>query len=141
MTGAEPERLAETATDCVAAVASQAPVPGAPVSGALVTRSSTSSTTAKSAASALSNICTRTVAAAGSSVKLTCRSACQGTEAICSDASPTAKQGRGPGDHPPPANAAAMPNGTTEARILKRNMNRHPFDQGPRHAGLMVGGA
>ena len=76
MTGAEPERLAAIATDSGAAVAWQAPVSGAPVPGAPVPEApvcglSTSSTTAKSAASALSEICTRTVAAFGSSVKLT----------------------------------------------------------------------
>ena len=54
-----PEGLAEIATDSIAGEASQAPVSGAPVS-----ELSTSSTTAKSAASALSEICTRTVAAA-----------------------------------------------------------------------------
>ncbi len=50
-------------------------------------------------------------------------------------------QGCGPGDHPPRANTAAIANGTTEAKIFKRNMIRHPLDPGPQHAGLMVGGA
>src|ERR1700691_967577 len=136
MTGAEPEGLAATATESVAAVASQAPVSGASVCGL-----STSSTTTKSADSALSEIRTRTVASAGSSVKPTCRSACQGTEAISTDASPMAMQGCGAGNHPPRANTATKTNGTTEARILKRNMIRHPLDRGPQHAGLMVGGA
>src|SRR5664279_4925345 len=136
MTGPEPERPAAIATDSGAAVASQAPVSGAPVCGL-----SRSSTTAKSAASALSEICTRTVAAFGLSVKLTCRSACQGTEAISTEASPMATQGCGPDDHPPRANTATMTNGTTEARIFKRNMIRHPLDRGPQNAGLMVGGA
>src|SRR5664279_4417067 len=126
MTGPEPERPAATATDSAAAVASQAPVSGAPVPEAPVCGLSTSSTTAKSAASALSNICTRTVAAFGLSVKLTCRSACQGTEAISTEASPMATQGCGPDDHPPRANTATMTNGTTEARILQTQHDTPP---------------
>ena len=99
---------------------------------------SISSTTAKSAASALSDICTRTVASAGSSVKATCRSACQGIEVICTDASPIATQGCGPGNNPPRANTAATINGTAEARILKRNMIRYSLDPSPIRRGLWL---
>src|SRR5580704_10174051 len=100
------------ATSRVAGVASQAVASGVSIS----------STTAKSAASALSVICTLTVASAGSSVKATCRSACQGIEVIWTEASPIATQGCGPGNNPPRANTAATIKGTAEARILKRSM-------------------
>src|SRR5487761_1905915 len=125
MTGVPLAGLAETATKRVAALASQAP------------RSvlSASSTTTKSAASALSEIWTRTVAAAGSSVKATWRSTCQGTSEIWTEVSDIAMQGCGPGNSPPRANTAATISGTAEARILKRNMTRHSLFPGPRYAG------
>ena len=61
MTGSDAEGLEEIATSCGGALLSQAPA------SAL----SMSSMTVKSAASALSEIWTRTVASAGSPVKLT----------------------------------------------------------------------
>jgi hypothetical protein len=51
-------------------------------------------------------------------------------EAICSDASPIAMQGRWPGNNSPRANTAATINGTAETRILKRNMIRHSINTG-----------
>src|SRR5580692_41663 len=121
MTGPDAEGFAAIATNRVDAVTSHA------LSGGL----SASSTTAKSAVSALSDSCTRTVAAAGSSVKLTWRSACHGTALSCTLVSPTAMQGRGRADNPPRANTAITRNGTTEARILKRNMIRHSLNDQP----------
>src|SRR5438045_2118640 len=97
---------------------------------------STSSMTVKSAASALSEICTRTVARPGSLVKLTWRSACQESAAICSEAPPTSMQGRGPVENSPRANTAATANGTTEPRILKRNMTLPAHK--PAKAGLWL---
>jgi len=84
---------------------------------------------AKSAASALSVICTRTVARAGSSVKATWRSACQGKSAISTDVLAIAMQGCGPGKSPPRAKNAATRRGTAEARILKRNMEHSLADR------------
>src|SRR4051812_46852484 len=86
---------------------------------------SASSITTKSAVSTFSTICTRTVAVRGSSVKATCRSACQGAAAICSDDPPASMQGRGPGNNSPPANTPARIRGTADARIFKRNITRH----------------
>src|SRR6478736_2628804 len=111
MTGSDADGTAEIATSCGGEWLWQAPA----------SVESTSSMTVKSAASALSEICTRTVASLGSLVKLTWRSACQDRAAIWSEAPPTSMQGRGP-KNSPRANTAATANGTTEARILKRNM-------------------
>src|SRR5271156_152649 len=110
--GAPRDAVSEIATAWVAGLASQAPVSVA----------SESSTRAKSAASALSVTCTRTVASAGSSVKATWRSARQGRSAISTEALAMAMQGCGPGRSRPRANNAAATRGTAEARILKRNM-------------------
>src|SRR5271170_5043641 len=112
MTGPDAAALAEIVTNRVDAVTSHAP------SGGL----SASSTTAKSAASALSDSCTRTVAAAGSSVKLTWNWACQGSAVICTEVSPIAMQGRVLGNISPRANIAATINGTAETRIFKRTI-------------------
>src|ERR1700686_5725186 len=117
------------ATNRVTGVASQALASGV----------STSSTTAKSAASALSDIWTRTVASAGSSVKATWRSAFQGIEVIWTDASPIATQGCGPGNNSPRANIAATINGTAEARILKRSMMLSLADKPRERRGLWLG--
>src|SRR5260221_2829924 len=114
MTGAEPGAYGEIATNCVAGVAAQA-VSSIP---------STSSTTAKSAVSALSEIATRTVASDGSSVKLTWRSACQGTDAIWTVLEPIARQGRMPGENSTRARIAAAIRGAAEIRIFKRNMHK-----------------
>src|SRR5580698_10139788 len=104
MTGTPVAGLFDTEMNRVAGLAAQAPASALSIS----------STTAKSAPSALSEICTRTVASAGSSVKATCRSACQGIEDICTEASPIATQGRGPGNNSAPANTAATIKGTAE---------------------------
>src|ERR1700722_1775419 len=118
--GAPLAAVSEIATAWVAGLASQAPA-----SAALE-----SSTRAKSATSALSVTCTRTVASAGSSVKATWRSACQGRSAISTEVLAIAMQGCGPGRSPPRANNAAATKGTAEARILKRNMEL-PAHTGP----------
>src|SRR5205085_799565 len=83
---------------------------------------SMSSITAKSAASARSMICTRTVAFAGLLVKLTWRLDSQGREVSCTEVSATAMQGRASANSPSRARKAATARGTTEARIRKRNM-------------------
>ena len=132
MTGPDAEGFAAIATNRVDAVTSHA------LSGGL----SASSTTAKSAASALSDSCTRTVAAAGSSVKLTWNWACQGSDVTCTDPAPIEMQGRAPGNSSPRANMAAATNGAAETKIFKRTMICRPLDQALRiRWGLMVGGA
>src|ERR1700748_459267 len=116
MTGAEAEGYAEIATNR-----------GAPPQ-AFASRLSSPSTITKSALSALSTICTRTVAAAGTSVNVTCRSACQGASAIWSEDPPASMQGRGPGNNSLCANRPARMSGTAEARIPKRNMIRYSLN-------------
>src|ERR1700693_4137374 len=125
MTGAPLAGFAEIATKRVATLVSQAPI----------SVLSASSTKAKSAASALAEICTRTVAAFGSSVNATRRSACQGRSDIWTEMFDIAIQGCGPGNSPPRANTAATISGTDEARILKRNITRRSLFPGPRYAG------
>ena len=93
----------------------------------------------KEAASALSDSCTRTVASAGSSVKATWRSACQGTEAIWIVVSAMAMQGCGPGNRLPRANRANTSKGMAEARILKRNITHSLADRPVGFRRLMVG--
>ena len=79
--------MREIATSCGGALLSQAPASAV----------SMSSITVKSAASALSEIWTRTVARVGSLVKLTWRWACQERVAIWTDVPAISMQGRGPG--------------------------------------------
>src|ERR1700761_3074068 len=79
---------------------------------------SSPSTSAKSAVSADSLICTRTVAADGLSVNATERSACQGSSASSTEVLAIERHGCGPGDMPPCANNATVRTGTTDARIL-----------------------
>src|SRR6516225_12477162 len=81
-----------------------------------------SSTTAKSAASASSVIWTRTVARDRSSVKATWTPAFQNRDVSSTEVSPRAMQGFETDPISPRANTAAANRGTTEARILKRNM-------------------
>ena len=94
--------------------------------------------TVKSAASALSEIWTRTVERPGSLVKLTCQFACQESVAIWTDVPDISMQGRGPAHNSPRANSAATANEIAEAKIFKRNMTLNPLDTSPRR-GLMVG--
>src|SRR5690349_8374471 len=101
---------------------------------ALPSAVSTSSITAKSAASARSMTWTRTVAFAGLLVKLTRRLDCQGREVSCTEVSATAMQGRVSANSPSRARKAATARGTTEARIRKRNMEHsltRPGGRGP----------
>src|SRR4051812_2532258 len=112
MMGSDGDGVAEIATSCGGEWLSQAPA-------SVV---STSSMTVKSAASALSEIWTRTVARRGSWGKLTWRSACQDSVATWTEAPAISMQGRGPVENSPRAKTAATANGTTEARRLKRNM-------------------
>src|ERR1700749_1474180 len=102
MTGVATDGFAEIAMNCVIGVGSQA----------LSSSASTSSTTVKSAAAASSMIATRTVASLGSSVKLTCRSACQGEEVISTDPESSAMQGCGVGKNSTRARIAATNSGT-----------------------------
>src|SRR3954454_9137234 len=129
MMGVVVHGLAEMATNCGEALVWQAPASALSIS----------SSTAKSAVAALSDIWTRTVACAGSSVKLTRNAACQGCEVSWTEVSATAMQGRTPAKSSPRANTATTAKGITEARILKRNM-QHPPPARPCHAGLMVVG-
>src|SRR5436190_4231856 len=112
MTGSDSPGVVEIATSCGGELLWQAPA-------SVV---STSSITVRSAASAASVIWTRTVARLASLVKLTWRSACQESAAICSDAPDISMQGRGLPANSPRANRAATASGTTDARRLKRNM-------------------
>src|SRR5688572_3234917 len=127
MTGSDGDGELEMATSCSGEWLSQAPA-------SVV---SMSSMTVKSAASALSEIWTRTVARPGSLVKLTWRSACQDSAAIWTEAPATSMQGRGPVENSPRANTATKANGTTEARTLKRNMTL-PTERKPATAGLWL---
>src|SRR5882762_3415235 len=127
MTGSDGDGVVEIATSCGGEWLSQAPA-------SVV---STSSMTVKSAASALSEIWTRTVARLGSLVKLTRRSACQDSVAIWTEAPAISMQGRGPVENSPRANTAATANGTTEARRLKRNMTL-PTQHKPATGGLWL---
>ena len=120
--------MREIATSCGGAWLSQAPASAV----------SMSSITVKSAASALSEICTRTVAREGSLVKLTWRCACQERVAIWTDVPAISMQGRGPVKNSPRANRAAIASGTTEARIFKRNMTRYPLSHKPATGGLWL---
>src|SRR3954453_1938061 len=122
MTGSDGDDVVEIATSCGGDLLSQAPASAV----------SMSSMTGKSAASALSEICTRTLARPGSLVKLTWRSACQDRVAICTDMPATSMQGRGPVENSPRANRAATASGTTEASKLKRNMTLPASRPGPR---------
>ena len=106
---------------------------GAWLSQAPASAVSTSSITVKSAASALSEICTRTVAREGSLVKLTWRSACQERAAIWTDVPAISMQALGPVKNSLRANRATIASGTTEARIFKRNMTRYSLAISPRH--------
>src|SRR3954463_11411681 len=110
MIGSEADRYAEIATNRGEPPQAFASVP------------SGSSTITKSAVSAFSTICTRTVAVSGTSVKVTCRSACQGASAIWSEDPPASMQGRGPGISSLCANRPARTSGTAEAKIPIRNM-------------------
>src|SRR6185295_15419798 len=123
MTGSEDEGLRVIATSRGEAWLSQAPASAV----------STSSITVKSAASALSEICTRTVAREGSLVKLTWRSACQERAAIWTDVPAISMQALGPVKNSLCANRATIASGTTEARIFKRNMTRYPLTISQRH--------
>src|SRR3954453_16685966 len=87
-----------------------------------------SSTITKSAVSGLSTICTRTVAACGTSVNATCRSACQGVFSIWDADPPASMQGLVPGNNSLRANRPARISGTAEARIPKRNMTRYSLN-------------
>src|SRR5437879_4849190 len=91
-----------------------------------------SSITVRSAASALSEIWTRTVAWEGSLVKPTCRCACHERAAIWTGVPAISMQARGPAKNSPRANKATIASGTTEARIFKRNMIRDPLSTSPR---------
>src|SRR5438128_5689064 len=128
MTGSEGEGLREIATSRGGALLSQAPA----------STVSMSSITVKSAASALSEIWTRTVAREGSLVKPTWRCACQDRAAIWTDVPAISMQARGPVKNSPRANRAAIASGTTEARIFKRNMIRYPQGISPRQGGLWL---
>src|SRR5947209_4265172 len=123
MTGSEAEALAEIDTSCGGWLVWQA----------LPSAVSMSSMTAKSAVSARSMTCTRTVAFAGLLVKLTWRLDCQGSEVSCTEVSATAMQGRASAKMPSCAKKAATARGTTEARIRKRNME-HPLAKAQRNA-------
>src|SRR5438128_3974436 len=112
MTGSDAEKLLEIDTSCGGWLVWQA----------LLSAVSMSSITAKSAASARSITCTRTVAFAGLLVKLTWRADCQGSEVSCTEVSATAMQGRASASSSPRARKAVTARGTTEARIRKRNM-------------------
>src|SRR5262245_56643058 len=123
MMGSEAEKPREIDTSCGGLLVWQ-PLPSAV---------SAPSMTAKSAASALSMICTRTVAFAGLVVKLTWRLGCQGSDVSCTDVSATAMQGLASANSSPRARKAATARGTTEARIRKRNMGTLA-SHGPRNA-------
>src|SRR5262245_33667117 len=112
MTESDADKPREIDTSCGALLVWQ-PLPSA---------ASAPSMTAKSAASALSMICTRTVAFAGLLVKLTWRLDCQGSDVSCTEVSATAIQGLASANSSPRARKAATARGTTEARIRKRNM-------------------
>ena len=105
---------------------------GALLSQAPASTVSISSITVKSAASALSEIWTRTVAWEGSLVKPTCRCACQERAAIWTDVPAISMQALGPAKNSPRANRATIASGTTEARIFKRNMTRYSLTISPR---------
>src|SRR6266545_575847 len=128
MTGSDGDGVVEIATSCGGALLSQAPASDV----------SMSSMTVKSAASALSDIRTRTVARRISLVKLTWRSACQDSAAIWTEAPATSMQGRGPVENSPRANRATTASGTTEARILKRNMTPLASRNRPATGGLWL---
>ncbi len=127
MTASDDEGSREIATRSGGAWLSQAPASAV----------STSSITVKSAASALSEIWTRTVAREISLVKLTWRCARQERVAIWTDVSAISMQARGPVKNSPRANRAAIASGTAEARIFKRNMIRYPPTTG-RNGGLWL---
>src|SRR6185295_12500145 len=122
MTGSEDEGLRVIATSRNGALLSQAPASAVSIS----------SITVRSAASALSEIWTRTVAWEGSLVKPTCRCACQERAAIWTGVPAISMQARGPAKNSPRANKATIASGTTEARIFKRNMIRDPLSTSPR---------
>src|SRR5438128_7386839 len=124
MTGSDAEKPLEIDTSCG----------GSFVWQALASAVSMSSITAKSAASARSITCTRTVAFAGLVVKLTCRLDCQGSEVSCTEVSATAMQGRASANISPRARKAVTARGTTEARIRKRNMEHPLASPGERRA-------
>src|SRR4051794_11608957 len=113
MTGSDAEKPREIDTSCGGWLDWQTP-PSAV---------SSSSITAKSAASARSMICPRTVAFAGLVVKRTCMADCQGSEVSCTEVSAPAIQGRASANSSPRAIKAVTANGITEARIRKRNMD------------------
>src|SRR5690348_16073239 len=122
MTGSDGEKLREIETSCGGWLAWQAPPSAVSVP----------SITAKSAASARSMICTRTVAFAGLLVKPTWRLDCQGREVSCTEVSATAMQGRVSANNWPRARKAVNIRGTTEARIRKRNME-HSLTRAQQH--------
>src|SRR6267142_1986768 len=122
MTGSEGEGSREIATSRGGALLSQAPASAVPIS----------SITVKSAASASSEIWTRTVAWEGSLVKPTWWCACQERAAIWTDVPAISMQALGPVKNSPRANRAAIASGITEARIFKRNMTRYPLTISPR---------
>src|ERR1700733_3726892 len=128
MTEAPRATVSEMETACMAELASQA----------LASAASAPSTTAKSAASAFSVICTRTVAAPGSSVNATWRSARQDNSVISRAVLATAMQGCEPGNSPSRAKNAAAMRGTAEARILKRNMETPAQYPSPDGGGLWL---
>src|ERR1700754_2505915 len=118
MTGSDAEKPFAIETSCGGWLVRQA----------LASVVSASSITAKSAASALSMICTRTVAFAGLVVKLTWRLDCQGSEVSCTEVSATATQGRVSEKISPRARKAVTARGTTEARTRKRNMHTYSLN-------------
>src|SRR6266516_7224615 len=122
MKGAQGEGSREIANTRGGTLLSQAPASAVSIS----------SITVKSAASASSEIWTRTVAWEGSLVKATWRCACQDSAAIWTDVPAISMQARGPAKNSPRANRAAIASGTTEARIFKRNMTRYPLTISPR---------
>src|SRR5258707_7260964 len=128
MTGSDGDGVVAIATCCGGDLLSQAPASDV----------SMSSMTAKSAASALSEIWTRTVARLGSLVKLTWRSACQDSVAIWTEAPAISMQGRGPVENSPRANMAATASGTTEASRLKRKNMTLPTQHKPATGGLWL---
>src|SRR5262250_1358775 len=121
MTGSDAAKFFAIETSCGGVPVWQAPSSAEPMS----------SITAKSAASALSMTCTRTVAFAGLVVKLTWRLDCQGSAVSCTEVSATATQGRVSEKISPRARKAVTARGTTEARTRKRNMHTYSLN-GPR---------
>src|SRR5712675_1526296 len=128
MTCVAAEGLGEMATSCGEVLVWQAPASALSIS----------SMTAKSALAALSDIWTRTVACAGSSVKLTSSAACQGSEVSWTELSATATQGRAPAKISLHANRATTTRGMAQARILKRNMEHYSLAKPVKRPGLWL---